>query len=134
MLYSGFQSRKCPNFAYASDLGLPYMISGNGSEIKHIASNRPFAANHSRDTKPPCWRAKSHWDKTNEGNYHLKLCMPFVGLVPVQLFLSSVAVFYHMNGQLHRAYSCRVREVEKPSNHKSLLLISSIFSCNKYSL
>ena len=28
---------------------------------------------------------KSHWDKTNEGNYHLKLCMPFVGLAPVRL-------------------------------------------------
>ena len=41
---------------------------------------------------------KSHWDKTNKGNYHSKLCVPFVGLVPEQLFLSSVAVFYHMNG------------------------------------
>ena len=41
---------------------------------------------------------KSHWDKTNEENYHSKLCVPFVGLVPEQLFLSSVAVFYHMNG------------------------------------
>ena len=36
---------------------------------------------------------KSHWDKTNEANYYLKLCMPFVGLAPVQLFLSSVAGF-----------------------------------------
>ena len=27
----------------------------------------------------------SHWDKTNKGNYHLKLCMPFVGLVLVRL-------------------------------------------------
>ena len=22
---------------------------------------------------------KSHWDKTNKGNYRLKLCMPFIG-------------------------------------------------------
>ena len=22
----------------------------------------------------------SHWDKTNNGNYHLELCVPFVGL------------------------------------------------------
>ena len=26
----------------------------------------------------------SHWDKTNKENYHLKLCMPFVGLAPVR--------------------------------------------------
>ena len=32
---------------------------------------------------------KSHWDKTNKGNYHLKLCMPFVCLVPVRLLLTS---------------------------------------------
>ena len=25
---------------------------------------------------------KSHWEKTNKGNYHLKLCVPFVCLVP----------------------------------------------------
>ena len=40
---------------------------------------------------------KSHWDKTNKGNYHLKLCMPFVCLVPVPLLLSSTAVLYHVN-------------------------------------
>ena len=41
---------------------------------------------------------KSHWDKTNKGNYHLKLCLPFVYHVPVRLLLSSMAVLYHMNG------------------------------------
>ena len=41
---------------------------------------------------------KSHWDKTNKGNYHLKLCMSFVCLVPVRLLLSSMAVLYHVNG------------------------------------
>ena len=41
---------------------------------------------------------KSHWDKTNKENYHLKLCMSFVCLVPVRLLLSSVAVLYHVNG------------------------------------
>ena len=40
----------------------------------------------------------SHWHKTNKGNYHLKLCMPFVCLVPVRLLLSSTAVLYHVNG------------------------------------
>ena len=28
---------------------------------------------------------KSHWDKTNKENYHLKLCMSFVCLVPMRL-------------------------------------------------
>ena len=32
---------------------------------------------------------KSHWDKTNKENYHFKLCMSFVCLVPVRLLLSS---------------------------------------------
>ena len=51
---------------------------------------RPFAAIHSFGTKPPCWRE-------NE-NYHLKLCMSFVCLVPVRLLLSSMAVLYHVDG------------------------------------
>ena len=29
----------------------------------------------------------SHWDKTNNGNYHLELCVPFVGLTPIRLLL-----------------------------------------------
>ena len=41
---------------------------------------------------------KSHWDKTNKENYHFKLCMSFVCLVPVRLLLSGVAVLYHLNG------------------------------------
>ena len=44
--------------------------------------NRSLAASHSRDTKPPCYSRhflqKSHWDKTNKGNYHLKLYMSFI--------------------------------------------------------
>ena len=40
---------------------------------------------------------KSHWDKTNKENYHFKLCMSFVCLVPVRLLLSNVAVLYHVN-------------------------------------
>ena len=47
----------------------------------------------------------SHWDKTNKGNYHLKLCMPFVGLAPVRLLRPNMAVLYHVNGKLQRAYS-----------------------------
>ena len=41
---------------------------------------------------------KSHWEKTNKEIYHLKLCVPFVCLVPVRLLLSSVAALYHVNG------------------------------------
>ena len=48
---------------------------------------------------------KSHWDKTNKGNYHLKLCMSFVGLVPVRLLRPSMAILCHKNGQPQRAYT-----------------------------
>ena len=48
---------------------------------------------------------KSHRDKTNIGNYHLKLCLPFVGLAPVRLLHPSIAVLYHMNGKLQKAYN-----------------------------
>ena len=41
---------------------------------------------------------KSHWDKTNKENYHFKLCMSPVCLVPARLLLSSVTVLYHGNG------------------------------------
>ena len=47
---------------------------------------------------------KWHWDKTNEGNYHLKLCVPFVCLVPVRLSLASMVVLYHVNCWLQRTY------------------------------
>ena len=40
----------------------------------------------------------SHWEKANKENYHFKLCMSFVCLVPVRLLLSSVAVLSHVNG------------------------------------
>ena len=40
---------------------------------------------------------KSHWDKTNRENYHFKLYMSFVCLVPLRLLLSSVAVLNHVN-------------------------------------
>ena len=43
---------------------------------------------------------KSHWNKTNKGNSHLKLCMPFVGLAPLRLLRPNMAVLYHVNGKL----------------------------------
>ena len=39
-------------------------------------------------------KQKSHWDKKNKGNYHLKLCTPFVGLAPMRL-LRPNRVFSH---------------------------------------
>ena len=47
---------------------------------------------------------RSHWGRTNKGNYHLKLCLPFVPLAPVRLLRPSMAVLYHVNGELQRAY------------------------------
>ena len=47
---------------------------------------------------------KSHWDKTNKGNYHLRLCMPFVGLAPVRLLRPNMEILYHLNGKLQRAF------------------------------
>ena len=62
----------------------------------------------------------SHWDMTNEGNYHLKLCMSFVCLVPVRRLLSSTSVLYHVNGQLQRAYfllmSCNYPDLDSASD------------------
>ena len=37
--------------------------------------NRPFTANHVVQNRH-AGEQKSHWDKTNKGNYHLELCMP----------------------------------------------------------
>ena len=53
----------------------------------------------------------SHWDKTNKGNYHLKLCTPVVGLAPVRLFRPNMLVLYHVDGNLQRANSVGVREI-----------------------
>ena len=57
-------------------------------------ANRPFAASRSRGTKPPCRRPKVALGQDEQRKLHLKSCMPlsFVGLVPVRLLLSSMAV------------------------------------------
>ena len=74
---------------------------------------------------------KSRWDKTNKGNYHLKLCMPFVGLAPVRPFRPNMAVLYHVNGRLQRAYSDNTtitqaenncKHCENPNLYKKLIL------------
>ena len=45
----------------------------------------------------------SHWDKTNNGNYHLELCVPFVGLIPMRLLRANMLVLYHVDGNRQRA-------------------------------
>ena len=45
----------------------------------------------------------SHWEKTIKGNYYLQKCMPFVCLVPVQLF-SAAPVRWHCTTWM---YSCK---------------------------
>ena len=78
---------------YAFSYGQPgYCLCGKLHPIGplrlaiHVVKNRPAG------------EQKSHWDKKNKGNYHLKLHMSFVGLVPVRLLFSSTAVLYHVNG------------------------------------
>ena len=65
--------------------------------------NWPFAASHSRGTKPPCWRAKVSLgqDKQRKLSFKIMYVFLFVCLVPVRLLLSSLAVqLYHVNGYL----------------------------------
>ena len=45
----------------------------------------------------------SHWEKTIKGNYYLQKCMPFVCLVPVQLF-SAAPVRWHCTTWM---YNCK---------------------------
>ena len=48
----------------------------------HVVQNRHFGTQ------------TSHCDKTNKGNYRLKLCMPFVGLAPMQLLRPNIPIFH----------------------------------------
>ena len=85
-------------------------------------ANRPFAANRSRRTKPPCRRPKVAMGQDKQRKLHLKLCTPlsFVGLVPVRLLLSSMGVLYHVNGLLQRAsnsWPVRPRPIDNPRNN-----------------
>ena len=55
-------------------LHILYSCESRGKVLHNAQSNRSLAASHSRGTKPPCWRAKSQWNKpTNKGKYHLKI-------------------------------------------------------------
>ena len=68
-------------FASTNQKHYPRLCSDTSS-----VKNRPFAASHSRGTKPPCWRAKkSHWNKTNK----LDKLVSFVCHATVRHLLSS---------------------------------------------
>ena len=54
--------------------------------------NRPFAASHSRSTKPPCWRAKVALGQDKQRKLPFQLMYVFC-LVPVRLLLSSMTGF-----------------------------------------
>ena len=66
---------------------------------------RPFAANHSRGRKLPCWRAKVTLGHGKQMTYMIVngyfLCLSCPSASEV---LSSTVVLYHVNGQLQRVY------------------------------
>ena len=78
--------------------------------LQHSAAvwfvNRPFAASHSPDTKPPSRRTKvAKWTRQQK-IYIIWNGIFFVYLVPVPLLLSSTTDLYHVNDWLQRAYYC----------------------------
>ena len=60
--------------------------------------NRPFAASHSRGTKPPCRRAKVALGQDKQRKLPFKIMYVFSLSCPMRLLLSSVAVLYYVNG------------------------------------
>ena len=66
---------------------------------------------------------KSHWDKTNKRSYHLKFCIPFVGLAPVRLLRPNMAFSYHVNGSckgpIHVEFPVRY-DIQSHVSHISL--------------
>ena len=67
--------------------------------------DRPFAPFHSRGPKPPCWDAKVALGQDQQKAYIIiKKKNSFVCLVPVRLLRPNMAVLYHVNGKLQRAY------------------------------
>ena len=81
----------------------------------------PFAAFHSRGTKPPCWDAKVALGQDQQKAYIILNGNSFVCLVPVRLLRPSMAVLYHVNGKLQRAYYYRLL-----SNSRKAFLFSYV--------
>ena len=48
-----------------------------GWEISGISNNRPFAASHSRGTKPPCWRGKVALGEDKQRKLSFDIMYPF---------------------------------------------------------
>ena len=91
----------CRNFSWSS---VTYEIGPLQLTI-HVVQNR-----HAGEQK-------SHWDKTNKGNYHLELCMPLFVLSHCDFLLSSIAVCTTWMA------SCK-----RPIQPRSLDLISLFFA------
>ena len=101
---------KCTRFRHLHKLLVSsfcqFIESNDATEYLSLFSrNRPFAAYHSRCTKPPCWGAKVALGECKQRTLPYKIiCIPFVGLSPVRLLRPSMAFLYHVYDKLQRAY------------------------------
>ena len=111
-------------------------VSVTEQTLKNIVRRQsigPFAACHSRSTKPPCWRAKVALGQDKQRKLPFKIMMPFDGHVPV---VSSRAVLYHVNGQLQGLLSVtcsqynldNLKNVISYTNQKKVLRIPKLLT------
>ena len=97
----GFGTWKWPVFGFGviHYIGLVFILVFDGVKEKATVGLWQLAINYMVQN---CYAGEQnlHWDKTNKGNYHLKLMYAFYLslIVPVRLLLSSKAVLHHMNG------------------------------------
>ena len=63
-----------------------------------LTINRPFAASHSRGTKPPYWRAKVAQERDKQKAYIILNGNSLCCLVPVRRLPFSKTVLYHVIG------------------------------------
>ena len=87
--------------------------------VEQSQRNRPFAAFHSRGTKPPCWDAKVALGQDQQraymilhGNFlQLFLCLSCSSAT----FTFQYAVLYNVNGNLQRAHC--MGKCDREKNH-----------------
>ena len=99
-LYGGMGlSRARSNLLHAVVVTLPRIVESSKKRKEF------WAGVTEQSFKASCLdSANACLDLQKKGNYHFKLCMPFVGLAPVRRLHPSMAVLYHVNGKLQRAY------------------------------
>ena len=78
-------------------------------------NNRPFAASHSRGTKPPCWRAKVALGQDKQRQLPFQIIYVFCLSCPsANLTLQRGGfVMYHANGLLQRAYYFSSNDIQR---------------------